>query len=128
MNIVDHNNLLIRALGPKYCKMAYSKSKEGNRQVIDFDETPDTLKGEYMKVYECVELEIVYETNSADISDLGTTYLGKENTKSLHSIKTEEQSPIKEHGYTTGKLLDGTECQILWTHGQISFLHITHIN
>ena len=28
-------------------------------------------------------------------------------------IKVEEAFPISEQGYTVGKLLDGTECQIL---------------
>ena len=30
-----------------------------------------------------------------------------------HKIAAEEKSPMSEQGYTTGKLLDGTECQIL---------------
>ena len=29
-----------------------------------------------------------------------------------YKIKVEEMLPISEQGYTVGKLLDGTECQI----------------
>ena len=32
-------------------------------------------------------------------------------------MKTEESFPISEHGYTLGKLLDGTECQLLLDTG-----------
>ena len=32
-------------------------------------------------------------------------------------IKAEEKIPITGQGYTLGKLLDGTECQILWDTG-----------
>ena len=32
-------------------------------------------------------------------------------------MKVEESFPILEHGYTSGKLLDGTECQLLLDTG-----------
>ena len=32
------------------------------------------------------------------------------------NIKVEERFPISEQGYTVGKLLDGTECQILFRY------------
>ena len=39
----------------------------------------------------------------------------------------EETFPISEQGYTEGKLLDGTECQILLDTGASkSFLSINH--
>ena len=46
-------------------------------------------------------------------SDLSTTYLGKVNMARENKITAEEKFLISEQGYTTGKLLDGTECQIL---------------
>ena len=30
-----------------------------------------------------------------------------------NTLKAEESFPISEHGYTLGRLLDGTECQLL---------------
>ena len=45
-------------------------------------------------------------------SDLSTTYLGKSDKTRTDKLKAEESFPISEHGYTSGKLLDGTECQL----------------
>ena len=41
------------------------------------------------------------------------TYLGKLNVTKENKITAEEKFQISEQGYTTGKLLDGTKCQIL---------------
>ena len=42
-------------------------------------------------------------------------------------IKVEEAFPISEQGYTVGKLLDGTECQILLDTGASqSFMFKSH--
>ena len=35
----------------------------------------------------------------------------------VSKIKTEERFPISEQGYTVGRLLDGTECQLLLDTG-----------
>ena len=50
-------------------------------------------------------------------SNLSTTYLGKSDRSKNDKIKVEESFPISEQGYTLGKLLDGTECQILLDTG-----------
>ena len=50
-------------------------------------------------------------------SDLSTTYLGKSDKTRNDRLKVEESFPISEHGYTSGKLLDGTECQLLLDTG-----------
>ena len=43
-------------------------------------------------------------------------------------IKAEERCPVSEEGYTVGKLLDGTECQILLDTGASkSFTSKTHL-
>ena len=45
----------------------------------------------------------------------------------LDKIKAKERFPISEQGYTVGKLLDGTECQILLDMGvSKSFTSKTH--
>ena len=46
-------------------------------------------------------------------SDLCVTYLGKLNMTHDKNLMVEERFPISKLGYTVGKLLDGTECQIL---------------
>ena len=45
--------------------------------------------------------------------DLSTTYLGKTDMTREHVFKAEEKFPISGQGYTSGKLLDHTECSIL---------------
>ena len=44
---------------------------------------------------------------------LGMTYLGRVNIARENKITAEEKFPLAEQGYTAGKLLDGTKCQIL---------------
>ena len=45
------------------------------------------------------------------------TYLGRSNKARSDKLKVEESFPISEHGYTSGKLLDGMECQLLLDTG-----------
>ena len=45
------------------------------------------------------------------------TYLGRLNKPKNDKLKAEESFPISEHGYMSGKLLDGTECQLLLDAG-----------
>ena len=64
-------------------------------------------------MYEGIQSEIVITTRFDENSDLRTTYLGKSDRSKNDKIKAEESFSISEQGYTLGKLLDGTECQIL---------------
>ena len=41
------------------------------------------------------------------------TYLGRSSMVRDHKMVAEERFPMSEQGYATGKLLDGTEYQIL---------------
>ena len=41
------------------------------------------------------------------------TYLGRVNIAGENKITAEEKFLISEQGYATGRLLDGTKCQIL---------------
>ena len=45
------------------------------------------------------------------------TYLGKINMTHDKNLIVEERFPITKLGYTAGKLLNGTECQILLDMG-----------
>ena len=46
-----------------------------------------------------------------------TTYSGKSDRSKNDKCKAEESFPISEQGYMLGKLLDGTECQLLLDTG-----------
>ena len=60
-------------------------------------------------------------------SDLSTTYLGRINMKRASNINAKEMFPTSEQGYMIGKLLDGTECQILLdTRASKSFMSKSH--
>ena len=53
--------------------------------------------------------------------------LHRVDTANVSKIKVEERFPISEQGYTVGKLLDGTECQILLVTGaNKSFMSKSH--
>ena len=79
--------------------------------------TSDRLTEEYLDRYEVVKSEILNTTRFAENSDLSMTYLSKSNMIRDHKMVVEEKYPISEQGYTTGKLLDGTKCQILLDTG-----------
>ena len=78
---------------------------------------PKILCEEYLDVYEGIQLEIVNTTRFHENSDLSTLCLGKSDKTRNDRLKVEESFPISEHGYTLGKLLDGTECQLLLDTG-----------
>ena len=86
---------------------------------IDFGSTPDVLKEEYLDVYEGIHSEIVNTTRFDENSDLSTIYLGRSDRSKNDKFKAEESFPISEHWYATGKLLDGTEHQLLLDTGAI---------
>ena len=56
-------------------------------------------------------------TNSMKTQDLSMTYLGQTKMTRDTKIKAEEKFPITGQGFASGKLLDGTECQILLDTG-----------
>ena len=59
--------------------------------------------------------------------DLSMTYLCRSSMVRDHKMVAEERFPMSELGYTTGKLLDGTECQILLDTGASnSFMSKSH--
>ena len=60
---------------------------------------------------------MVYASKFDKNSDLSMTYLGQEDMTRSTKIKAEERFPITGQGFASGKLLDGTECQILLDTG-----------
>ena len=47
---------------------------------LDFGDTPEKLKEEYLEVYKGIQSEILSAARFDENSDLNTTYLGKVNT------------------------------------------------
>ena len=68
-------------------------------------------------MYEGICAEMVYANKFNENSDLSMTYLGQTKMTRDTRIKAEERFPITGQGYAFGKLLDGTECQILLDTG-----------
>ena len=82
---------------------------------------------EYLDRYEGVKSEILNTTRFDNNSDVSMTYLGRSSMIRDHKMVTEERFPMSEQGYTTVKLLHGTECQILLDTGASkSFMSKSH--
>ena len=64
-------------------------------------------------MYEGIQAEIIHATRFDESSDVSTTYLGRTERANKNKLKAEKSFPISEQGYTLGKLLDGTECELL---------------
>ena len=85
---------------------------------LDFGKDPQSLQDEYLDVYEGIQSDIVSSNRLDENSDISTTYLGQiEHKGSQNKLEVEESFPISENGYTTGKQLDGTKCQLLLDTG-----------
>ena len=93
------------------------KEEERETLDIDFGIYPDVLKSKYLDVYEGVYAEMVYANRFNENSDLSTTYLRQTKMMRDTKIKAEERFPITGQEFASGKLLDGTECQILLDTG-----------
>ena len=71
-----------------------------------------------MDVYEGIQSDIVSSSRFDENSDISTTYLGRiENMEGHDRLKAKESCQISENGYTLGRLLDGTKCQLLLDTG-----------
>ena len=70
-----------------------------------------------MKVYEGIQSEIVSSNTFDENSNLSATYVGRVDKEDKNKLRAEESFPISEHGYTSGRLLDGAECQLLLDTG-----------
>ena len=98
----------------------YKSKPDVNREFkeLDFGTTPQKLQEEYMDIYEGIHSDIVSSNRFDENLDISTTYLGKiENQGNQDKLKAEESFPLSENGYTLGRLLDGTKCQLLLDTG-----------
>ena len=112
---ISNHTLDIKRVNKHKGKLDTRKEKESIK--LDFDDTPLKLHEEYLDVYDGIQTEIVNTLRFNENSDLSITYLGRSNKARNNKLKAEESFPISEHGYLSGKLLDGTECQLLLDTG-----------
>ena len=85
---------------------------------LDFGSIPQKLQDEYLNAYEGIQSDIVSSSRFDKNSDISTTYLWRiENMEGQDKLRAEESCPISENGYTSGRLLDGTNCQLLLDTG-----------
>ena len=124
------HNMPVRPINKVKNKTKSRKDEKGRPiSEIDFRDTSYRLK-EYLDMYEGVKSEILSTTRFSENSDLSMTYSGIVNIARENKTTAEEKFPISEQGYTTGKLLDDTECQILLDIGAsksfMSKLHCLH--
>ena len=109
------HNLNIDALN--YCqnKDLYKelKEKEMLKASVNFGESLEKLKSDYLDVYEGVYAEVISTDRFDEDTDLSTTYLGQINMSRGTEVRAEERFPITARGYTRGELLDGTDCEML---------------
>ena len=131
MEYVKHpknfHNLNIRTVN----KEKYKRNPKivEQRQILDLDfgDTPEKLKREYLDIYEGIQSEILSTNRFHENSYLSRTYLGRIDMIKNGKIKAEESFLISEQGYAMEKLLDGTECQVLLDTGASkSFMSKSH--
>ena len=121
LNYVQHSkfNSMNHSLSVKPVNRYKIKPDMGKEfREVDFGTILQNLQEEYLDVYEGIQSDIVSSSRFDENSDISTTYLGKiEHRESQDKLKAEESFPISENGYTLGRLLDGTKCQLLLDMG-----------
>ena len=122
LNYIQHDryHTVSHTLNIKAVNKHRNKSEEKEEKgpvELDFGSMPLKLHKEYLDVYESIQSEIVNTTRFNENSDLSMIYLDRSDRTRNDKLKAGESFPISEHGYTSGKLLDGTECQLLLDTG-----------
>ena len=116
---VTLQNLNVDTFDYRDHKELYFKLKEKKGEIldIDFGLYPDIIRSRYLDVYEDAYAEMMYANKFNENSNLSMTYLGQTEMTRDTKIKAKERFPITGQGFASGKLLDGTECQILLDTG-----------
>ena len=94
-----------------------SKHKGKTSPKVNLIESSGRSREEYLDRYKEVKTEIVDTTRFDKNSDLSTPYLGKIDITQDKDLMVEQIFPISKSGYTVGKLMDGSECQMLLDTG-----------
>ena len=121
LNYVQHSmyNSMDHSLNVKPVNRYKVKPNEEKEfRDIVFGTNLQNLQATYLDVYEGILSYIVSTSRFDENSDISTTYLGKiGQEESQNKLKAEGSFPISENGYTLGRLLDGTKCQLLLDTG-----------
>ena len=121
LNYVQHSkfNYMNHALNVRPVNRYKVKPDMGKEfRELDFGTIPQNLQEEYLGMYKEIQSDIVSSIRFDENSEISTTYFGKiEHKESQDKLKAEESFPISENGYTLGRLLDGTKCQLLLNTG-----------
>ena len=122
LNYIQHDghptinrDLSIRAVN-RY-KINLKTKEEREIPELDLGVMQQILCKEYLDIYEGIQSEIANTARFDENSDFSTTYLGKSDKTRNDKLKVEQSFPISEHGYTSGRLMDGTECLLLLDTG-----------
>ena len=117
MNYVQHRkfNSMNHSLNVKAVnRYKVRLDTEREYKELDWSNSTKIYKRKYLDIYDGIQSDIVSSCKFDENSDISTTYLGKiGNIESQDKLKAEESFPISENGYTLGRLLDGTKCQLL---------------
>ena len=105
-------SLTIRPFEDKKHKRLYGSLETNEDLTSDMIFDEDRIRDIYLDRYNGVQAEISQVTSFDESTDLSTTYLGKIHMTRDYVIKAEEKFPISGHRYTSGKLMDKTECTI----------------
>ena len=93
------------------------KGEESETLDIDFGINPETFKTNYLDLYKDVHAEMIYTNRFDENLDFSIIYLGQTKMIRGTKMKAEENFSITRQGFTSGKLLEGTDCQILLDTG-----------
>ena len=85
-----------------YCRL---KEEESHNLDVDFGTNPETMRSNYLDMYEGVHAEVVYTNRFDENSYLSTIYLGQTEMTRGMKIKREEKIPISGQGYTLEKII-----------------------
>ena len=80
---------------------------------MNFGNSPEHLKADYLHVYKGVHAEIISNDRFDEDTDISTTCLGQVDRARTTEVKAEESFPMTARGCTRGQLLDGTDCDVL---------------
>ena len=114
------HNLDVKTLAYRQHKKLYHSVKGEESQMLDihFESNPGIMRSNYLDMYGGIHADVVCTNRFDESSDLSMTYLGKTKMTRERKVKAEEKFPILGQGYTLGKLLDNTDCQILLATGE----------
>ena len=117
-NPKDFHAIIIKPVNNKRLNLVTKDKNEEHMSLrVDFTDAPKGSKEEYLDRYEGVIQKILNTTRFDENTDLCTTYARKLRMTPGDKLNVEERFPITKQGYTVGKLLDNTECQILLDTG-----------